>query len=1242
MRDKLLVLEDKDGDGKADTCTAFADDLRNPTGFEFWNGGVIVAQAPELWFLKDTGGDGKWDVRERLLQGLSTADTHHTANSFVFGPDGALYFQEGTFHQSQIETIYRVERNHDACVWRFNPRTWRVERHIAYDFANPHGHVFDRWGQEFVTDGTGNENYYALPFSGRVVYPQKHSPYFRFFDQRSRPCGGTEFLSSRAFPPETQGDLLLCNVIGFQGIFRYHVEDAGSGFGAKEVEPLVFSSDPSFRPVAAQVGPDGAVYFLDWYNPIIGHMQHHLRDPNRDHDHGRIYRITCTDRPTLKPKAIAGRSIAELLEALKEPEDRVRYRARLELSGRPSADVIAAAQAWEKQLDPKDPDYEHHRLEALWLQQQHGSLDVVLLNALLKSADRRVRAAAVQSLRGAHRELATALDKLREAARDDDPRVRLEAVVAASDFDEVAAARVALEALRKPTDRFLDYAFQETMRTLEPYWRKALAEGVLDVHDNPAAAAFLVAHANDAELAKLPRIEPVLSALVARHATTDEPRRAALAELAALRKSTVAAEIVRAMREVDASRGDAAGHARHVEQALGTLLLETVAKEKGAIDRDGLVALADAARQPETAAFARAACVVLDGGTEKSWREASSDVRRVVALLGALERLPGPVADDDATRVRCLAREGARFPPGPGGADATARAGLLVSYYPVRLRTAAREGFAALVPTERRVVDHVGVDFPSLITVDSFALRFQARLKIASAGDYAFALASDDGSCLYVDQQLVVDNDSDHVMAEKTGAIRLEAGLHSFELCFYDQAGGQDLRLEWSGPDRARGPLTADVVEAVADDPTRAAAIRVLAARPIPAPAKIADAIELLREGAFPSEAVALAASVPRESWSAADSAAAGDAVLVFARALPPEQRTRPDVLAALQFAEKLATLLPADAARARHDEIAALRGSTILIRTVPHQMLYDRRSFAVVAGRPVAIVFQNDDLMPHNLVVTAPGALEAVGTAAEALALDPGAQAKSFVPELPAVLQQLKLLMPGESATLRFVAPAQVGDYPYVCTFPGHWRVMNGVMHVVANEQDVAKAEPAATVPFQVAGSATPERSFVKMWTVDDLKTAFPSGWERARSTTRGHEVFVTAGCVKCHGFRGEGVKSAPELGEIAKKFRDAELLRQIVEPSAVLLEGYENRVFELVNGDSAVGRVVGETPEGWRIAANLQEPDKTELVRREDVKSQRPSKLSPMPTGLLVTFTRDEILDLIAFLQAPPPERN
>src|SRR5437870_7915302 len=175
MNDKLLVLEDTNGDGKADKCTVFADGLQNPTGFEFYNGGVLVAQAPDLLFLKDTKGTGKADLRVRVLHGMDTADTHHTANSFTLDPGGALYFQEGTFHHTQVETPYTAPvRCANAGVYRYEPRTQKFESYVTFGFANPHGHVFNRWGQDIVVDGTGAVPYDAALFSGYLPFPEKH------------------------------------------------------------------------------------------------------------------------------------------------------------------------------------------------------------------------------------------------------------------------------------------------------------------------------------------------------------------------------------------------------------------------------------------------------------------------------------------------------------------------------------------------------------------------------------------------------------------------------------------------------------------------------------------------------------------------------------------------------------------------------------------------------------------------------------------------------------------------------------------------------------------------------------------------------------------------------------------------------------------------------------------------------------------------------------------------------------
>jgi glucose/arabinose dehydrogenase len=471
MDDKLLILEDTNGDGKADVCKTFAGDLSNPTGFEFWNGGVIVAQGPDILYLKDTSGDDKCDVKERILHGLDTADTHHTANSFVLDPGGALYFQEGTFHHTQVESPWGPPRRvANGAVFRYEPRSQKFDVYVSHFFANPHGHAFDRWGQDFVYDGTGAQPYHAVLFSGSVDFPHKHAPPPQVYKQRTRPCSGVEILSSRHFPDEFQGNLLVNNVIGFQGILRYKVQDETSSFTAVEAEPIVFSSDPNFRPADVEIGPDGAIWFTDWNNPIIGHMQHNLRDPSRGREHGRVYRVTYAGRNLLKPPAIAGETLDKLLELLKSPEDRVRSRARIELSGRPTREVIAATEKWLAGLDAGNPDYEHHRLEGLWLHQNHNVVSESLLQQVLRSPDFRARAAATRVLACWRDRVASPLELLQAQVNDEHPRVRLIAIWALSFFtgpDAAKAGEIVVESLIHPQDDYLKFALDETMKTLD-------------------------------------------------------------------------------------------------------------------------------------------------------------------------------------------------------------------------------------------------------------------------------------------------------------------------------------------------------------------------------------------------------------------------------------------------------------------------------------------------------------------------------------------------------------------------------------------------------------------------------------------------------------------------------------------------------------------------------------------------------------------------------------------------------
>ena len=472
--DSLLVFEDTNGDGKADKVIHFLDGLNCPTGFQFYKDGVLVMQAPDLWFVRDTNGDGHADWKERVLMGMDSADSHHTANSMVLDPGGATYLSDGVFHRTQVETPDGPVRNMDACIYRFEPRTYKFERYVPYGFANPHGRVFDYWGTDIITDATGNNSYFAPAFSGHLEYPAKHAHMKEFWERPSRPCPGTGLIYSRHFPDDWQGNFLDCNVIGFQGIFRVKVSEDGSGLKGESLEDLVKSDDPNFRPVAVDVAPDGSIYFLDWSNQLIGHMQHHIRDPHRDHAHGRIYRITYEGRPLLKPAKIDGQPVDKLLDLLKEPENNVRTRAKIELGKHRAGEVIPALKKWTAKLDAKDKNYEHNMLEALWAHQWLNVVDEDLLKRMLRSPDYHARAAATRVLCYWRDRVKDSLALLEVQAKDESPRVRLEAVRACSFFKTAKAAEVALAVLDKEADPnkpdyYIKYCLDETMKQLDKY-----------------------------------------------------------------------------------------------------------------------------------------------------------------------------------------------------------------------------------------------------------------------------------------------------------------------------------------------------------------------------------------------------------------------------------------------------------------------------------------------------------------------------------------------------------------------------------------------------------------------------------------------------------------------------------------------------------------------------------------------------------------------------------------------------
>ena len=471
--DKILILEDADGTGKATKSTVFADGLLIPTGVEPGDGGAYVGQSTELLHFKDTDGDGKADQRRVVLSGFGTEDTHHILHTLHWGQDGQLYMNQSIYIHSHLETPHGVVRLNSGGTLSLRPATMAVDIFMK-GLVNPWGHQMDEFGQSFATDGAGglppNGIFYVLPGGMYSTYAGARRTLGSISPGSYPKFCGLEIIRSEHFPREWQGNMITCDFRANR-IVRFGVEEQGSAYVTHEMPDLIRTRNVSFRPIDVKLGPDGALYIADWSNPIIQHGEVDFRDPRRDHEHGRIWRLTAKGRALVKKPALLKAGNMELFDELLSPNTFNREKARRVLIER-GANTINDLKTWVARQTS-----ERALLEGLWFYQALDLPEPPLLARLLDARDGRVRAAATRVLGVWHDRVPDPVELLAKRIVDDFPRVRLEALRALARIPSVRSAELALSVLDKPMDPFLDYAAWLTINDLAPYWSKAVAGG---------------------------------------------------------------------------------------------------------------------------------------------------------------------------------------------------------------------------------------------------------------------------------------------------------------------------------------------------------------------------------------------------------------------------------------------------------------------------------------------------------------------------------------------------------------------------------------------------------------------------------------------------------------------------------------------------------------------------------------------------------------------------------------------
>ncbi len=833
--DRIKILEDTDGDGKADKATIFADKLNIPTSFTFVNGGIIVSEAPTFLYLKDTNGDDKADIRQPILTGWGKSDTHAQASNLRYGLDNKIWGVVG--YSGYKGVVGKDSLKFGNGLYRFAPSGKNLE-FLSTTSNNTWGLGFSEEFDVFIS--TANNTH-----SGFFGIPKKYLDMAKIAEsgvekidahygmhvatqnlrQVDVPGGftaaaGHGLYTARSFPKEYWNRVAFVNEPTGRLVHKQVLKQVGAGFKEDgDGWNMLVSADEWAAPVQTEVGPDGAVWIVDWYDFIIQHNPtptperggyqaqtgkgNAYVNPLRDHERGRIYRLSYKDNDQHNKMSLSKSDADGLVKALSNDNMFWRTTAQRLLVEKGDKTVLPALYKMVQNPEPDEAGINPAAIHALW------------------------------TMQGLH-----AFDGTNKAAMD-----------------------VALKALSHPLSGVRRAAIQA-----------------------------------------LPHTPATVQAMIKANCFQDPDLRVRLAAVLAATDVKPSAEI-------------------------GTVLVDMAEKEENISDpwlKGALTIAGKLNRETFRAAFKKKGLPDNPSLMQASLAQRLAMGSRLVQVL--LRRTVGPQQGDAPA-------------PELNGSE------LLITGEVEKAREDVYNGLVAAQGNKANGYALYLLNNKMFFQVNEDGKAYEVSTPKDLPAKFSFrAGMQKDGTI-----NLLIDN--------KEAGTAKAAGLfkkapEGAVRVGYESKTGDDKIGNYPDTFRMRSNLTNAKLE-------------------------------------YLTSAVAPAAA-------------------------------------------KLGTV-----------------EKTIVLKVIRDVMKYDKALVMAKAGSVVKIVFQNPDQMQHNVVIVKPATMEKVGAAADKLAADPNGTKQNYVPRMPEVLQATPLVNPGGSYSLTFKLPDVPGDYPYICTFPGHWRIMRGILRV-------------------------------------------------------------------------------------------------------------------------------------------------------------------------------------------------